>query len=201
MLLRVYHVTVSAMSGEVETVYFEKSGRENTDETLRLAEERAEALGIRNIVVASYTGETGVKASEIFKGYNLIIAAGVVGFREPNAHRMTHENRATIEMNGGEIFFATHAFGTLGRAVHRRFGAIQVDEIIAHVLRLFSQGVKVGCEIACMAADAGLIRTDEEAIAIGGSGGGADTAIVLRPSNTHTFFDTRILEIVCKPRG
>ena len=201
MPLRVYHVTVSAMSGEVETVYFEKSGRENTDETLRLAEERAEALGIRNIVVASYTGETGVKASEIFKGYNLIIAAGVVGFREPNAHRMAHENRATIEMNGGEIFFATHAFGTLGRAVHRRFGAIQVDEIIAHVLRLFSQGVKVGCEIACMAADAGFIRTDEEAIAIGGSGGGADTAIVIRPSNTHTFFETRILEIVCKPRG
>jgi hypothetical protein len=24
---------------------------------------------------------------------------------------------------------------------------------------------------------------------------------VLKPSNTHTFFDTRILEIICKPRG
>jgi len=51
-----------------------------------------------------------------------------------------------------------------------------------------------------MAADAGLIRTDEEAIAIGGSGGGADTAVVLKPSNTHTFFDLRIKEIACKPR-
>ena len=59
----------------------------------------------------------------------------------------------------------------------------------------------MGCEVACMAVDAGTIRTDEEAISIGGSGGGADTAIVLRPSNTHTFFDTRILEIICKPRG
>jgi hypothetical protein len=189
------------VSGETKTVYFEELGRENTDETLRLAKERADVLGIRNIVVASYTGYTGVKASEVFKGYNLVVAAGVVGFREPNVHRMTPENRAIIEGNGGKIFFSTHAFGTLGRAVNRRFGAIQVDEIIAHVLRLFGQGVKVGCEVACMAADAGLIRTDEEAVVIGGSGGGADTAIVLKPSNTHTFFDTRILEIICKPRG
>jgi len=189
------------VSGETKTVYFEEPGRENTDETLRLAKERANALGIRNIVVASYTGYTGVKASEAFKGYNLVVAAGVVGFREPNVHRMTPENRAIIEGKGGKIFFSTHAFGTLGRAVNRRFGAIQVDEIIAHVLRLFGQGVKVGCEVACMAADTGLIRTDEEAVAIGGSGSGADTAIVLKPSNTHTFFDTRILEIICKPRG
>jgi len=188
------------VSGETKTVYFEELGRENTDETLRLAKERADVLGIRNIVVASYTGYTGVKASEVFKGYNLVVAAGVVGFREPNVHRMTPENRAIIEGNGGKIFFSTHAFGTLGRAVNRRFGAIQVDEIIAHILRLFGQGVKVGCEVACMAADAGLIRTDEEAVVIGGSGGGADTAIVLKPSNTHTFFDTRILEIICKPR-
>jgi hypothetical protein len=189
------------VSGETKTVYFEEPGRENTDETLRLAKECADVLGIRNIVVASYTGYTGVKASEVFKGYNLVVAAGVVGFREPNVHRMTPENRAIIEGNGGKIFFSTHAFGTLGRAVNRRFGAIQVDEIIAHVLRLFGHGVKVGCEVACMAADAGLIRTDEEAVVIGGSGGGADTAIVLKPSNTHTFFDTRILEIICKPRG
>ena len=93
-----------------------------------------------------------------------------------------------------------YAFGTLGRAVHWKFGGIQVDEIIANVLRLFSQGVKVGCEIACMAVDAGLIRTDEETISIGGAGGGADSAIVVLPSNTHTFFDMRIKELVCKPR-
>ena len=183
-----------------KTVYFREKGRVNTDETLRLAKERADALGIRNVVVASYTGETGVKASEVFEGFNLVVVAGVVGFREPDTSRLKEENRAVIEKNGGKIIHATHAFGTLGRAVHRKFGAIQVDEIIAHVLRLFSQGVKVGCEVACMGVDAGLIRTDEEAVAIGGSGGGADTAIVIQPSNTHTFFDMKIKEIICKPR-
>jgi hypothetical protein len=51
-----------------------------------------------------------------------------------------------------------------------------------------------------MAVDAGLVRAGGEAISIGGTGTGADTAIVLKPSNTHTFFDTRVLEIICKPR-
>jgi len=183
-----------------ETVYFMEKGRVNTDETLRLAKKRADTLDLKNIVVASYTGETGVKASEVFKGFNLVVVAGVFGFEEPNLSRMNPDNESVIERNGGKIVTAAHAFGTLGRAVHKRFGVIQVDEIIAHVLRLFSQGVKVGCEISCMAVDAGYFRTDEEAIAIGGSSTGADTAIVVKPSNTHAFFDTRVKEIICKPR-
>jgi hypothetical protein len=188
------------MSGETKTVYFGGRGPEYTEETLRLAKERAEALGIRDVVVASYTGETGAKACRVFEGYNVVVVAGVYGFREPNQVRMQPDHGATIERYGGRILYTGHAFGMLGRSVNRRFGAIQVDEVIAHVLRLFSQGLKVGCEISCMAADAGLIRSGEEAIAIGGSGRGADTAIVLKASNTHAFFDTRILEIICKPR-
>lgn len=189
------------MSERTQTVYFQGRGPDYTDETLALAKARAEELGIKDIVVASYRGWTGAKAVQLFgEGYNVVVAAGVVGFREPNAHRMTDENRAIIQGGGGHIFFHGHAFGMLGRAVKNKFGPMQVDEFIAHVLRLLSAGVKVGCEIACMAADAGLIETGKEIIAIGGSGQGADTAIVLKASNTHTFFDTRILEIICKPR-
>lgn len=185
---------------QTQTVYFEEGGPQNTQETLRLARERAEALGIRDIVVASYTGGTGAEAAHVFSGCNLVVVAGVVGFREPNKVAMLEENRQAIEASGGRILFTGHAFGMLGRSVNRRFGAIQIDEVIAHVLRLLSPGVKVGCEIACMAVDAGLIEAGEEAIAIGGTGKGADSAIVLRTSNTHAFFNTRILEIICKPR-
>jgi len=188
------------MSIETKTVYFEHRGAQNTKETLQLARERAETLGISDIVVASYTGNTGVQASQIFSGYNLVVVAGVTGFREPNKVAMLEENKAVIEGNDGKILFAGHSFGMLGRAVNKKFGAMQVDEVIAHVLRLFSQGVKVGCEITCMAADAGLIKAGKDIIAIGGTGKGADTAIVVKASNTHTFFETRILEIICKPR-
>ena len=185
---------------ETRVVYFEKPGPINTAATLQHAKARAEALGIKDIVVASYSGEVGVKASQLFRDSNLVVVAGVVGFKEPNKASMREENRALIERNGGRVLFAGHAFGMLGRAVHRHFGAIQIDEVIAQVLRLFGAGVKVCCEITCMAADAGLVRAGAEVIAIAGTKRGADTAVVLKASNTHTFFDTRVLEIVCKPR-
>ena len=186
---------------KVETVYFKDPGKVNSRDALIIAKRRADELGIKDLVVASYTGETGALAAEIFKGYNLIVVAGMVGFIEPNQDRMKPEYKKAIEENGGKILRACHSFGGLGRAVNKKFNAIQVDEIIAHVLRLFGAGVKVACECACMAADAGLIRTDREVMALGGNGGGADTAVVLLPSNTHRFFDMRIREIVCKPRS
>jgi hypothetical protein len=182
------------------TVYFEKPGPGNTEETLKLAKARAKELGIKNIVVSSTTGETGVKATEVFKGYNLVVVTHVTGFTKPDAQQLIPENRKVIENRGAKILTASHAFGTLGRAVTKKFGTLQVDGIVSAVLRLFGQGMKVTCEIACMAVDAGLIRTDEEAIIIGGTGSGVDTAVVLKPSNTHAFFDLVIKEIVCKPR-
>jgi len=130
----------------------------------------------------------------------LVVVTHVAGFREPNAQELTPENRAILEKRGVKIVTAGHAFGGIGRSMHKKFGAIQIDEIVAHVLCLFGQGMKVACEIACMAADAGFIRTDEDAISIGGTSRGADTAILLKPSNTHTFFDMKIKDIICKPR-
>ena len=185
---------------EVSITYFKQPGRQNTEVTLQLAKKRAEHLGIQNLVVASSTGATGVLATELFQKQRCIVVGSVYGFRNPNESRFRPEYRNQIENNGGVIIHAAHAFGTLGRAVHQQFNTIQVDEIIAHVLRRFGQGVKVVCEITCMAADAGLIRTDEEVIGIGGSGGGADTALVVQPSNTHRFFEMVVKEIICKPR-
>jgi hypothetical protein len=183
-----------------ETTYFESRGPENTDETLRLAKKRADELGIRQIVVASATGETGEKTVGLFKGSSVVVVAGVVGFKQKNEVRLRDNRRLAIEEGGGKILLAGHAFGMLGRAVRNAFGAMQIDEIIANVLRIFGPGVKVCCEVACMAADAGLVRAGEETIAIAGSAHGADAAVVLKPSNTHTFFDTRVMEIICKPR-
>jgi len=188
------------MSHRVESIYFDGKGKQYTEETLKLAKKRAEELGIKNIVIASYTGYAGVLASEMFKDYNLVVSAGMMGFTEPNVHRMTDENKAKIEANGGKVFYHLHSFGGLGRAVKNKFGAIQVDEIIANTLRAFSQGVKVALEISCMACDAGMIKADVPCIAIAGSGGGADTAVVIMPVNTHRFFDIKVMEILCKPR-
>ena len=66
----------------------------------------------------------------------------------------------------------THAFGGVGRAVRKKLGTFQVDEIIAYTLRTFGQGMKVVAEITLMAADAGLITDAGPIIAVGGSGKG-----------------------------
>jgi hypothetical protein len=186
---------------EALTTWLEAGGPASTDRTLQLARDRAAAIDARHIVVASYSGQTGARAAELFRGKNLVVVGGVYGFREPNRAQMQSGHRSVIETAGGRVLFAGHAFGMIGRAVNKKFGAIQADELVANVLRLFSQGLKVACEISCMAVDAGLVPAGEETVAIAGTGQGADTAIVLRPANTHLFFDTRILEIICKPRG
>jgi hypothetical protein len=51
-----------------------------------------------------------------------------------------------------------------------------------------------------MACDAGLVRTDEDVISMGGTGKGVDTALVIRPANSYHFFDLKVREVICKPR-
>ena len=63
--------------------------------------------------------------------------------------------------------------------------------------------MKVVCEIVAMAADAGLVCTDEDVISIVGTdaaetGRGADVAVVLQLANAHLFFETRVKGILCK---
>ncbi|MFQ6064140.1 MAG: pyruvate kinase alpha/beta domain-containing protein [Candidatus Bathyarchaeia archaeon] len=180
---------------EEKIIYFAKRDHSSLDKMLERVKERAEELGIRSIVVASTSGETGVKVSEIFKGYNVVIVTHHFGFREPNSIELTEENRKRILANGGKILTTTHALGGLGRAVRRKFDTVQADEIIANTLRIFGEGMKVAVEIALMAVDSGLIRTDEDVISIGKW----DTAIVVRPANVSNFFNIRVKEILCKP--
>lgn len=183
-----------------KTVYFHKPGKENTVETLQLAKKRANELGIKTIIVATTRGDTAVKATKIFKGLKVIVVTHVHGGREPNVPELEEKNRSIIKTNGGILLTTTHAFGGIGRAIRRHFDTYQVDEIIANTLRVFGQGIKVVCEISLMAADAGLVRTDEEVVAVGGTARGADTAVVLQPVNVQDFFNLKVKEIICKPR-
>jgi len=184
---------------EAKTVYFESPGSKNTEEVLRIAKQRAEELGIKTIVVASTKGNTAIKAMDILKGLRVIIVSHVTGFHEPNIQKFTEENRKIIESKGGIIVTAAHAFAGLSRAMRHKYNMYVLGEVIADTLRIFGQGTKVACEIALMAVDSGLVRTDEDVIAIGGTDHGADTALVLKSANTHRFFDLKVKEILCKP--
>jgi len=184
---------------ELKTTYFEQPGSENTEAVLRIAKQQAEELGIKTIVVASTSGGTAVKAMDVLQGLRVIIVTHVTGSRAPDTQEFTEENRKIVDSKGGIMVTVAHAFAGLSRAMRSKYNMYVLGEVIADTLRIFGVGTKVACEIAMMAADAGVVRTDEDVISIGGTGHGADTALVLRPVNTHNFFDLKVKQTLCKP--
>lgn len=186
---------------QVMVTYFEKAGPDNIDTTFEIARKRADELGIDTIIVATTFGSTGVKASEVFKGKKVIVVTHFTGFPAPNEQQLTDDARKKIEENGGIILTASHAFTGVGGAVRKKFNTYETDDLVSSVFRIFGQGMKVVAEMALMAADAGLVSTTEDAIAIAGTGRGADTAVVLQPANLRDFFDLKIREVLCMPRA
>jgi len=182
-----------------QVVYFEKAGPENTDETLKLVQEWADMLNIQTVLVASASGQTGVKALERLKHHDVVIVTHSTGFRHDNEQELTLENRNRIEELGGKILTCQHALAGISRAIRFKFKTYEIDEIVANTLRTLGQGLKVTVELCLMAADAGLIRTDEDVISVGGTGQGADTAAVIRPANVSRFFDLQVRGVLCKP--
>lgn len=187
------------MSYEKKTTYFMEVGDANTEVTFEAALRRAEELGIKDIVVASTRGGTGVKAVDFFKGYNVVVVTHSQGFREPGKQELSDENREKIEAGGGKVLTTGHALGGVSRAMRRKFNTLGPAELVANTLRMLGQGMKVVVECAAMAADSGLIPMDGDVISIGGTGRGADTAVVMKPAHISDIFDTYVREIIAKP--
>ena len=186
---------------EIKSVYFEQAGKTNTEATLALAKARAKELGIKTVIVASTVGDTGARAVEVFKGMNIVVVRHAYAHREPNQNMMTEENKAKILAGGATLVTGVDVLsGGIGKAVKRKFNTTMFDDIIAQTLRILGQGIKVVAECGAMAADAGAVRTDEDILAVAGTGRGADTAVIMRAANTQDFFDMKIKEIICKPR-
>jgi hypothetical protein len=178
-------------------MYFEKPGKINTKETIELAIKTAKEREINYIVVASNEGET----AELLKdcGINVVVVTHANGFKGAGTQEMSDETRLSLESYGFKVYTSTHVLSGAERGISSRFGGISPVEIIAHSLRMLGQGVKVCAEISIMALDGGLIPYGEDIIAIAGTGRGADTAAILRPSHAATIFETKIKEIICKP--
>lgn len=184
-----------------QITYFSGSGEVDSDETLNMALIRANELGIRDIVVASTRGGTGLKAVEVFKGFNVVVVPHVWGMKGPGTWEFGEDTAQKIKASGGKVVVAAHSFMGVNSAIQTKFNTMYPAGIIAQTLRLFGQGMKVVVEITAMAADAGAIPVDKDIIAIAGSSRGADTAVVIKPAYSHTLFDMYIRELIAKPRS
>ncbi len=187
---------------ELKTLFFESPGKHNTDATLAIARERAQALGIRQVVVASSHGFTARRAHAVFAPLGVkVIAVTICHGWESEGWTMTPAERADLEKLGVVVHTSIHALGdSVGSAFSEKHGGRTPEEIVRETLYRFCQGMKVAVECVLMAADAGLLDMNREVIAVAGTGEGADTAIVCKPAYPRTFQQFEIREILAKPR-
>ncbi len=185
-----------------EILLFEQGGKENTGATLQACRKRAEELGIQHLVLATSTGETALRAADVLAGSDVSIIGVTLHAGLWKVYSgVDDEKVAAAEAKGVRFLTATHTLmGNVESAIRQKFGGVPPVELIAHTYYTFSQGMKVAVEVAVMAADAGLIDDESDVIAVGGTGQGADTAIVLRPAYSTEFFSAKVREIIAMPR-
>jgi uncharacterized protein len=179
---------------EEKIVYFEEPGQINTEETLRLAAERAKARGINKIVLASTRGETARIAAKIYAGSGLkmVVVPHQYSFMQ-QGQRFPKELVEELAQQGHVVHFSTMLFHTEG------LYGMNVGRVIADTLRTFCQGMKVAMEIVLMAADGGKVDAGEKVVCVTGTGRGADTAVVVTASTSNRLAEFHITEIICKP--
>lgn len=182
--------------------YFEKPGNDNTEECLNIVRKAVDEFNYKHIVVASTTGITGQIFAEAFKGkdVNLVIVTHSHGFKEPNTIELTQEARERIQAAGAIIYTGTMITHSLETSLAKKFSGVYPTLLVAQSLRRFGEGAKVCCEMVMMAADAGLIPEEEEALAVAGTGRGADTVTLIRTATSKRFLDLKVMEIIAKPR-
>ncbi|MBM3316086.1 hypothetical protein FJY71_09700 [candidate division WOR-3 bacterium] len=183
------------------TVWFPRPGKANTGRTLAAALVRARELRIGHLVVASTTGATALRLARL-AGHStgVVCVTHHAGFGEPGACELPDRTENALAALGVPVLRTTHLMAGLDRAVRLKFGGLGPAEVVAATCRTFGEGTKVALEVAVMALDAGLVPYGRDVIAVGGTGEGADTALVVRPAHSKSFFDTIVREVVCKPR-
>ncbi len=187
---------------EKKIVYFEKPGKDNTEDCVALVKAACASDGYKHVVVASTTGTTGLAMAEALgASVNLVVITHSYGFREPNSSEMPEEIRKRIESHGARVQTGTMVTHSLDTAFSGKFSGSYLTTVVANSLRRFGDGAKVGLECVMMAADSGLIPEKEEVICVAGTAYGADTVMVVRSAVSKRFLELKVLEILAKPRG
>ena len=183
-------------------IVFDKQGKENTIETLKVTIQKALELNISDIVIASNTGDSVLQLIDMIpqeKSFNMVCVTHSYGHKKLGENEFLEENKLILLNKSIKLLTGTHLFSNIERDVTNSFGGLYPGGIVSATLRCFGQGLKVCFEIATMALDSGLIPYGREVIVIGGTVRGCDTAAIIKPAHGKEFFNTRIREIICMP--
>jgi len=188
----------------LEVMYFEKGGLQNTDKALEIAKKYADQFGIKDVVIASTTGTTAEKAAEIFnpKEYNVMVVTHAYYFvNSTTRQEFLEEKLNSLKELGLKFHIGTHSMSGIERGLRLKKEAWQFVDLFAKMLGYhFSPGVKVCMEISATICDAGLIPDlERDVIAVAGTGRGADTVCLIKPAPTSNFKNLRVKAILAKP--
>ena len=174
------------MSTVEKVVYFIDPGSQNTEEVIGSVKRRIRKGDLNKVIVASTSGETGAKFAKELKGSAMVITV--------SHEEMKAVHKRQITEHGGKAFDKTHL----------ALDAEGMDDVRKSFYS-FGQGFKVAVEVILIAADKGELDLYEDVLGVGGTGNGADTAIVARATTSREIFSEddgkklEIREIVAMP--
>lgn len=191
-----------------EVYYFTNPGEENTDLVVEAVTKYVKKSNLRDVVVASTSGATALKFAKALKDQTRIICVSESPFRREWGNEypcMNPKIKEELESLGvivlEKIPYVLHGF--LYETSKYNFPV--PETVFKETLYAFGQGMKVAVEVVLSAVDCGVLEPFKDVIGVGGSGIGADTAIVLRSTYPGTVFSKEkekrleIREIIAMP--
>jgi len=194
-ILIFYTINTKGKKMEEKIVYFEKPGKENTAEVIKLVLERAKSRDINRIVLASTRGYTAKSFLDAVSGkdIHLVVVPWQFNLKKEGGNPFPQELVKELQEKKHIVHFGTMLFDT-----GDLYGT-NTPTALANILRAFGQGMKVCFEITMMACDGGCIKMGEKVIVVAGTHSGADLAVVATAASSTHVTSLRINEIICKP--
>jgi len=191
-----------------QVYYFDESGEENTRWVIEAVSQRLEVGGIRQVIIASTSGETAVAFARSLKGKAELICVSEAPYRREWGEEwpcLKQEFRQELESLGVNIMEKVPYVFHSSVVEAARWPNISPEQLVKETLYSFGQGMKVAVDVALTAVSCGYVAPYQDVIGVGGSGKGADTAIILRATYPASLFDKdpakrlEIKEIIAMP--
>jgi hypothetical protein len=154
------------MSRVSKTLCFDEPGSINTESVIQAVSEKIDETGIKTVIVASSTGKTAIQFAKALKGKAKLIAV--------SWKKIPPENIQELKNLGVTICIYENylPLSDVGK------------DLVTNTFYTFGQGMKVCVEVVLIAVDKKIISTGQDVIAVGGTGGGSDSAAVIKATST-----------------
>jgi len=192
-----------------EDYYFDEPGPKNTDDVVEAVVKRVGETKIRCVIVASHSGETALKFAKALKGRASVVCVSPAPSRRERGREwpsVKAEIRKELESLG--VLIVERAPYVMEDSVveFARWTVLTPDRFVREVLYCLGSGFKVAVQVTFMAVSSGYVDPHQDVIAVGGTGKGADTAIVLKSTHPEFLFAEdpekrlEVREVVAMPR-